>query len=67
MERLPLEEYDPQGLQALTELGRPIPGQLLTNNINIIKTQSVQKSSKGLPVTCLIAFINNYNSCIYYI
>lgn len=32
MERLPLEEYDPQGLQALTELGRPIPGQSLTNN-----------------------------------
>lgn len=32
MERLPLEEYDPQGLQALTEIGRPIPGQSLTNN-----------------------------------
>tara|TARA_S200002703_G_scaffold131202_1_gene118662 strand:+ start:233 stop:850 length:618 start_codon:yes stop_codon:yes gene_type:complete len=32
MERLPLEEYDPQGLQALTEVGRPIPGQSLTKN-----------------------------------
>jgi hypothetical protein len=32
MERLPLEEYDPQGLQALTEIGRPIPGQSLTKN-----------------------------------
>jgi len=34
MERLPLEEYDPQGLKSLTEIGRPIPGQSLTKDPN---------------------------------
>ena len=34
MERLPLEEYDPQGLTALSEIGRPIPGQSLTKDPN---------------------------------
>jgi hypothetical protein len=32
MERLPLEEYDPQGVKAISESARPIPGQSLTNN-----------------------------------
>lgn len=32
MERLPLEEYDPAGIEAVGKAGRPIPGQSLTNS-----------------------------------
>ena len=32
MERLPLEEYDPQGIEADVKAGRAIPGQSLTND-----------------------------------
>ena len=32
MERLPLEEYDPAGIEAIGKAGRPIPGQSLTNS-----------------------------------
>ena len=32
MEPNMLEEYDPQGIEALTNAGRPIPGQSLTSN-----------------------------------
>mgnify|MGYP003636171379 CR=1 FL=1 len=32
MERLPLEEYDPQGIEAVGKAGRAIPGQSLTND-----------------------------------
>ena len=32
MERLPLEEYDPVGIEAIGKAGRPIPGQSLTND-----------------------------------
>lgn len=32
MERLPLEEYDPIGIQAVGNSGRPIPGQSLTTD-----------------------------------
>lgn len=32
MERLPLEQFDPQGIKAITQATRPIPGQSLTNS-----------------------------------